>query len=90
MYIFEEIARKKLGIRQFQVVQTGPDAYRIRIVPAQEDLEPAKTLVRDRFHERVSAAASIDFEVVESIEREKSGKIRLIVGLPQGDSATRE
>lgn len=82
MYIFEEAMRSGLGIRQFQVLQEEVGLFRVRLVAGSSFQESAKTLIARRFRENIDPQARIDFEMVESIPRERSGKIRLIVGLP--------
>lgn len=68
-------------IRQFQVVQTAPDAVTVRLVPSREltkdDLEGLHKKLARFLGERVV----IEFEMVDEIKPEPSGKIRNIISL---------
>ncbi|MFH1143675.1 MAG: AMP-binding protein [Candidatus Eisenbacteria bacterium] len=83
MYVFEEIRRAGPGIRQFQVRQETPDRFRIRIVREEGYGPHTEALIERRFREHVHAQAEMIFEYVSGIEREASGKLRLIVGLKE-------
>lgn len=82
MYVFEEAQRLGYGIRQFQVLQEGPARFRVRLVPGSGYDPRAEDLVAERIRAQVDPNAAICFEHVQEIQREQSGKIRLIVGLP--------
>jgi phenylacetate-CoA ligase len=81
MYVFEEIKRGGVGIKQFQVVQEAIDRFRVRVVKETGYGPDTERLVRRRIHEHVDPAAEVVFEEVDGIERSRSGKMRLIVGL---------
>ncbi|MDD5718780.1 MAG: hypothetical protein PHQ53_03730 [Candidatus Krumholzibacteria bacterium] len=81
MYIFEEIKRKGGGLRQFQVIQESLDSFRIRVVPDGEYGPATEALIRKRLREHFGADSEIHFDIVECIEREPSGKMRLVIGL---------
>jgi len=85
MYIFEEAKRLDLGIEQFQVEQRGHDDFLIRIVPGRGYDERARQLVRTRIQGRFDPTARVEFAEVASIARERSGKLRLIIGY-RGDA----
>ena len=89
MYIFEEAMREGLGIRQFQVLQEDVSHFRVRLVAGPSFQESAKVLIIRRFREHIDQDAFIEFEMVEAIPREPSGKIRLIVGLPEAIDSSR-
>ncbi len=80
MYIFEEAMRLDLGIEQFQVEQRGYDDFLIRIVPGGGYDERAREFVRSQVQGRFDPTARVEFAEVASIERERSGKLRLIIG----------
>lgn len=81
MYIFEDLRRRGTGIKQFQVEQVELDRFEVRIVRG-EDYDPAsEKLIRDRIREHVDPEAHVEFEFVQFIERERSGKLRLIKGM---------
>lgn len=81
MYIFEELKGADHGIRQFQFIQEGPDAFRVRIVRESGYDAQVEDVIAKRVRETIHASAGIRFEYVDRIERSNSGKMRLIVGL---------
>ena len=81
MYIFEEIKRQGVGIKQFQVIQEELDRFRVRVVREDGYGPETEALILRRIREYVDPAAEVVFEPVERIERERSGKLRVIVGL---------
>lgn len=81
MYIFEELKRANHGIRQFQFIQEGPDAFRVRIIREPGYDRQVEDVIAARVRETIHDSADIIFEYVDRIERSKSGKMRLIVGL---------
>jgi len=87
MYIFEDALRQHLGVRQFQVVQRDFDDFLVRFVPNDDYNGGIEELVESRLREKVDPEARVTLEQVENIERERSGKIRLIVGLPPRESS---
>lgn len=88
MYIFEEGQRRQMGIAQFQVQQLAVNEFRIRIVPEQEFSKDAWELIVTRMQEHLGRQIHVAFEMVERIEREPSGKMRVIVGMPQMPTAS--
>lgn len=80
MYIFEEAKRLGLGIEQFQVEQRSYDNFLVRVVPGRGYDERLRQLVRTRIEDCFDPAARVEFEEVASIARERSGKLRLIIG----------
>jgi phenylacetate-CoA ligase len=89
MYIFEEVKQKGLGVQRFQVTQQDFDHFTIRLQPGPGYGPDTEAFVRRRVAESYGAYAQIAFERVESIERERSGKLRLIIGCgkhPQGSA----
>lgn len=81
MYIFEELRRRGAGIKQFQFEQVDLDAFTVRIVRGADYDAASEDFVVARIRGDVDPAAKIDFEYVTAIERERSGKMRLIKGL---------
>jgi len=81
MYIFEEIRRLGIGVEQFQVEQTELDAFHVRLVPGPRFTNASRQAITTRIREQIDPQARVSFELVGAIEREKSGKMRLIKGL---------
>ena len=80
MYIFEEVKQRALGVDQFQVIQHDFDRFTIRVRAGQGYGEETEAFVRRRIQEGYGAYANVEFQRVPSIERERSGKLRLIIG----------
>jgi len=89
MYIFEGLQREGIGLRQFQVSQLDIGKFLIRVVPENDFDEAAREKVIAKIHEHVDRDAHVQFEMVESIPRERSGKMRVIVGI-QSSTELRE
>jgi phenylacetate-CoA ligase len=87
MYILEEVKQRSLGIDQFQVVQRDFDHFTIRVRPGQGYGADTEALVRRRIQDGYGEYAQIEFERVDSIARERSGKLRLIVGCGKNGTA---
>ena len=82
MYIFEEAEKLKLGVSKFQVVQETLYRIIIKIVPSDNyKKEMLEDLVAEYVKNSFGRDVKVLFEIVSDIIREKSGKIRLIVGL---------
>jgi phenylacetate-CoA ligase len=81
LYLLEKARDQGLPVRQAQFVQTAPDRIEIRLVPAA-GYDPAigERLCRE-LEERSQGRLRAEQRTVESIERERSGKIRLIRSL---------
>jgi len=68
-------------VRQFQVVQTAPNAVVVRIVPARKFNGTETNELRGKLARFLGDAVKIDFELVDQIKPEPSGKIRNVVSL---------
>jgi len=80
LYIMEDLKRKQIGIKQFQVIQTDWDDFLIRVVPGERYEQAAQEYIDYTIRNRISENAKVRFALVERIEREKSGKMRLVIG----------
>lgn len=78
MYIFEDIKDRLGGIKQFQVIQKSLDKILIKLVLSGSFTEEMKELIKNQLIEKIESEIDINFEFVDSISREKSGKIRLV------------
>lgn len=77
MYIFEDAKRKNMGIAKFQVIQTGRKEISLRIVREKGYGIETEGYICMRIREGMGDVRIL-FEYVDDIEREKSGKMRLI------------
>jgi len=82
MYIFEDTRRLGLGVDAFQVVQHDYDHLTVKVVPAEEFGAASETFIRDRIRAGLGRRVDVAFERVAEIPREKSGKMRLVIGMP--------
>lgn len=87
VYIFEEAQRQKCGIAQFRVEQTAADHLHLLVVPSEAGF-PHQEEVRlvARIHELLGANMRVTTSRVQRIQREVSGKMRVIVGLQSTSS----
>jgi phenylacetate-CoA ligase len=83
MYIIEDAKRKNLGIGAFQLIQQEQELFKIKIKPEPGYGEETREFITRRIKEGFSADATVVFEEVTKIERASSGKMRLIIGLPE-------
>lgn len=80
MYIFEEVKKRKMGVDAFQVVQMGVDRLRIRVKPSKGYCAQTEALIKKRILSDYGKDTILEFEKVNEIRREPSGKMRLVVG----------
>ena len=81
MYLFEDLKRNGfVHIKQFQVVQEEVNIFLIRLVYKGESEEKKRyeNAIEELFKKNVNMDASLMFEYVDAISREKSGKMRLV------------
>ncbi|HVM60884.1 MAG TPA: hypothetical protein VMV72_08455 [Verrucomicrobiae bacterium] len=68
-------------VRQFQVVQTEPNAVVVRLVPARAFDGAETDELRGKLARFLGDSVQIDFEMVDHLAPEPSGKIRNVVSL---------
>jgi hypothetical protein len=68
-------------IRQFQVVQTAPNAVTVSLVRARELSDAELTGLRQKLSRFLGERVEIDIVFVDEIKPEPSGKIRNVVSL---------
>ncbi len=78
MYIFEELQRQGIAVSAFQVIQLDYDHFLVKLVMDERNRVRLEEFVTGHVRATYGDYASIRFEYVPCIEREKSGKIRLI------------
>lgn len=81
LYVLEEARDRGLAVRQAQFVQTAPDALELRVVPGAAGGGAGAWMARE-LETRTAGRLRVGTREVDSIEREPSGKIRLIRALP--------
>jgi len=78
----------RFGENAFQVIQDSFDDFTIRVVPGDGYSERTREIVRTRFREGYGRNARVSFVEVPGIARRPSGKMQVIVGLPQATPAS--
>jgi len=78
MYVFEELKSKAANIRQFQVIQKKENYFLINIVPDANYNKETEVDILNRIRDKIHPEISAQFCYVDSIMREKSGKLRVI------------
>lgn len=81
VYIFEEVKRRNLGVEAFQVEQLTYELFNIKVVPGRQYSRKTEDFIMGKIREVIDANASVTFEKVDKIQRESSGKMRVVVGL---------
>ena len=84
LYIFEDI-KKELGILidGLQITQTDINKLEIKMVTSIDNLNKISSKIVDVLHEKFDSTVRVSFKLVNQIERESSGKLRVIKGLAQ-------
>lgn len=78
MYLLERLQDRKMGVRQMQVVQTAVDRLTIRLMNDSSPSRQAIGYIQSYFTKALGQDVKIDYETVERIPRERSGKIRIV------------
>lgn len=66
-------------LRASQIVQEAPDRLRVRLVPSAEFGDEDREKLRKGLADRLGPDMMIEFEIVEEIPREPSGKFRWVI-----------
>lgn len=78
MYVFEELKDKNFGIRQFQFIQSDIESFKILLVKDKNFSEDSIKHLSHKIKQLLGSKISLEFSFVNEIEREPSGKIRII------------
>lgn len=78
MYIFEELKSNSADIKQFQVVQKDSELLLIRLVVDAGYNRNSEEMIRKLIHKKIHPGIRPVFKYVNAIDREKSGKLRII------------
>ncbi len=81
MYVMEAAEKKKLGIVKFQIVQKSLTSIQVRIVPGTTYNDDSEKFIIKGIKRDLPDNIDVHVVLVKEIHREKSGKMRLIVGL---------
>jgi len=78
MYIFEDIKSTVGGIRQFQVIQETLSGLCIKIIKENDYSDETELYIKKVIASKLHENMSVRFEYVDEIQRENSGKLRLV------------
>lgn len=78
MYLFEGLQAESKVFEQFQVVQKSMLNFEVRVVPAEKWEDSYKNKLDQLFKEHIDPQAMVSFKIVHEIEREASGKLRVV------------
>jgi phenylacetate-CoA ligase len=80
MVIFYEVYRYKFknSIRKFKIFQKE-NLFRIEIIPLENFNDSCKDYISKRMYEEIGSQIRIEFQLVDNIERDKSGKFRYFI-----------
>tara|TARA_R110002072_G_scaffold175601_2_gene331487 strand:- start:23433 stop:24755 length:1323 start_codon:yes stop_codon:yes gene_type:complete len=81
IYIFEGIQEKMPVFKQFQAIQTDIDAISVNIVPNVSWDDSFELALKSQLVEAIGAEFRFEVNLVESLSREKSGKMRVVKSL---------
>ena len=76
--LLEELKMQDAGIKQFQVIQTDLNNLLVIIVPDQRFKKNTEQMIISRIQEKIHPGLKVKVQYSQHINREKSGKIRII------------
>jgi len=78
VYMFEDAARAGIGVSGFQVEQDTRTTLVVRLVRPGAEREHLQAFLTERIKQTFDQGVDVRFEAVESVERESSGKMRIV------------
>ncbi len=78
IYVFEEIQQKHHAFSQFQIIQRELNKLDVYIIPSTNWSSAMETLITTGIHNKIDASFQLNFFKVQEINREKSGKMRVV------------
>ena len=81
LYIIEDAKRRNLGVAGFQLIQKAADQIELKVVRDPTYSDASEDFLRARIAEDFDASCKVDFAYVPRIEREDSGKMRVVKSL---------
>jgi phenylacetate-CoA ligase len=77
-YILKELKSKKMGVKQIQVLQSNINELIFYIVPERNYDNRTTETISSIIAQKMSNKITLNYKLVDKIEREKSGKFRLV------------
>lgn len=81
IYIFEDIQKSSKAFMQFQAIQTAIDQMTVKIVPSPSWSTSTQQYLIAELQRHIAADMTFSIELCEHIERERSGKMRVVKSL---------
>jgi phenylacetate-CoA ligase len=81
IYVFEQLQSETLAFRQFQAVQTAIDEIVIKLIPSESFTGDISRRIVEDLQKKVDPNIRYRIHICDSIQRERSGKMRLVKGL---------
>ena len=78
MYIFEDLKQQGMQAKQFQVIQVSNKKLKINLTTDAKELPNFEQAVQHLIKTKIHPGFQIEFNYVDRIDREKSGKMRVI------------
>jgi len=80
MYVFADVESQGIRVSGFQVMQLGEEELLVKLVmvPTYKDKERVENILTLKFKTDFGETVNIKYEYTSRIERERSGKIRLV------------
>jgi phenylacetate-CoA ligase len=83
LYLVEDAKRLGLGIQAAQFIETSPLHLKVRIVAGSLAIEKIERFLQEKLIDGFDASVQVEVDQVERIEREASGKMRVVVSMKQ-------
>lgn len=81
IYIFEDIQKTSKAFMQFQAIQTALDHMTVKIVPSPSWSDATRQFLVAELQRHIAADMTFTIELCDHIERERSGKMRVVKSL---------
>ena len=78
LYMLEDLKREGVVVDGFQIIQSAYDKLNIKLVVKESEFSLVTQFLTLRLNRTFSTTVNLTFESVHRIEREKSGKLRVI------------
>lgn len=78
--------KETMGIREAQVIQEAANRLKVLVVPRMDAEAHDIEKLKDEFEKRVGSEMHVQFELVQSIEREQNGKFRTVISKLHGST----
>lgn len=81
MYVFESLQAETEAFRHFQAIQTDLNHFEVKIIPTPHWCDEIAKRLTDMMQRHIHPNLIVQTELVDTIERERSGKLRVIKSL---------